>query len=292
MKMGTKGTLKKVIEKSEINYDYKTIKITKSRIEKGLLAIPKSFSNYLPKSNQKIKVLLDDSNNPQIKTFSSFDSSTNENRIGGLKNWFFENQVKEGDELVLQLLDKERFIYRLLKEEVFLKMTKEFQTDFDISINDRIASEKIEQISQLTQVNKTKIIYSEFLRLSKYSNEEVRKRLKTSSRFLRENTPSSIRIILENLYKGYCQVCSFSFLKRDNKPYYEIHHLDAKLGHHPKNLVLVCANCHRQFEFANVEKFPDEKGWLSKVCFNQNEFFVKQAINEIEKQEFLKTVFL
>jgi hypothetical protein len=292
MKMEAKGTLKKVIKKSEINYDYKTIKITKSRIQKGLLAIPKSFSNYLPKSNQKIKVLLDDSNNPQVKTFSSFDSSTNENRIGGLKNWFFENQVKEGDELVLQLLVKERFIYRLLKEEVFLKMTKEFQTEFDTSINDKIASEKIEQISKLTQVHKTKIIYSEFLRLSKYSNEEARKRLKTSSQFSSEKTPASIRIILENLYKGYCQVCSFSFLKRDNKPYYEIHHLAAKLGHHPKNLVLVCANCHRQFEFANVEKFPDEKGWLSKVCFNQNEFFVKQAINEIEKQEFLKTVFL
>ena len=283
---------KKIIEKSEINYDYKTIKITKSRIEKGLLAIPKSFSNFLPKSNQKIKVLLDDLNFPQVKTFSSFDSSTNENRIGGFRNWFYENNVKEGDELVLQLHDKEKFIYRLLKEEVFLKITKGFQTDFDISINDKIASEKIELISNITQVEKSKIIYNEFLRLAKYSNEEVRKRLKTSSRFSREKTPSSIRIILESIYKGYCQVCSFSFLKRDSKPYYEIHHLDASLGHHPKNLVLICANCHRQFEFANVEKFSDEKGWLSKIYFNQNEYFVKQAINEIEKQDFLKTVYL
>lgn len=292
MRVEAKGKSKKLVEKSEINYDYKTIKITKSRIEKGLLAIPKSFSNFLPKSNQKIKVYFDASLFPQVKTFSSFDSSTNENRIGGLKNWFYDNNVREGDELVLQLLDKEKFIYRLLKEEVFLKITKGFQIDFDISINDKIASEKIELISNITQVEKSKIIYNEFLRLAKYSNEEARKRLKTSIRFSREKTPTSIRIILESIYKGYCQVCSFSFLKRDNKPYYEIHHLDATLGHHPKNLVLVCANCHRQFEFANVKKDSDEKGWLSKIYFNQNEYFVKQAINEIEKQEFLKTVYL
>lgn len=289
MKLSNK---KKLTEKSKINYDYKTIRITKSRIEKGLLAIPKSFSNFLPKSNRKIKVYLDDSNIPQIKTFSSFDSSTNENRIGGLKNWFFENQIKEGDELVLQILDKEKFVYKLLKEEVFISKTSELQIDFDNSTDDKIASDKIELISNLTQVNKNKIIYNEFIRLAKYSNDEVRKRLKTSNRFSREKTPASIRTILENIYKGYCQVCLFTFLKKDKNPYYEIHHLDSLLGHHPKNLVLVCANCHRQFEFANVEKFSDEAGWLSKVCFNQNEFFVKQAINEIEKQEFLKTVYL
>lgn len=283
---------KKITEKSEINYDYKTIRITKSRIEKGLLAIPKSFSNYLPKANQKIKVCLDESRIPQIKTFSSFDSSTNENRIGGLKNWFISNQVREGDELVLQILDKEKFIYRLLKEEIFLKMTKEFQLDFDNSMDDKIASEKIELISNLTQVDKTKIMYNEFLRLSKYSNDEVRKRLKTSNRFSREKTPTSIRVILGNIYKGFCQVCSFTFLKKDKNPYYEIHHLDAMSGHHPKNLVLVCANCHRQFEFTNVEKYSDENGWLSKVCFNQNEYLIKQAINEIEKQEFIKTIYL
>jgi len=287
----TKGKPKKIIEKSEINYDYKTITITKSRIEKGLLAIPKSFSNFLPKSNNKIKVYLDDSNLPQVKTFSSFDSSTNENRIGGLKNWFYENNVKEGDELVLQLLNKDKFIYRLFKEEVFLKITKGLQTDFDISVDDKIAFEKIELISNITQVEKSKIIYNEFLRLAKYSNEEARKRLKISNRFSREKTPTSIRIIIESIYKGCCQVCSFSFLKRDNKPYYEIHHLDATIGHHPKNLVLVCANCHRQFEFANVEKINDEKGWLSKVYFNQNEYLVKQTINEIEKQEFVKTIY-
>lgn len=283
---------KKITEKSEINYNYKTIRITKSRIQKGLLAIPKTFSNYLPKSNQKIKVYLDDSINPLIKTFSSFDSSTNENRIGGLKDWYFDNKIKEGDEVVLQILNKEKFIYRLLKEEDYLQMTKGLEADFDCSKNDEIASNKIELISDLAQANKTKIIQSEFLRLSKYSDEEIRKRLKLSNRVSREKTPSSIRMILGNIYKGHCQVCSFTFLKRDRNPYYEIHHLNAELGHHPKNLLLVCANCHRQFEYASVISNRDEEGWLTKVVFNEEEHFVRQAIDEMKKQEFRKTIYL
>ncbi|MEW6655237.1 MAG: HNH endonuclease signature motif containing protein [Bacteroidota bacterium] len=283
---------KKITEKSELNYDYKTIRVTKSRISKGLLAIPRGFTNYLPKLSQRIKIYLDDSLTPQIKTFSSYYSSTNENRIGGLKDWFSENQICEGDELVLQILDKERFIYRLFTESTFIRKTNEFQKDFDNSEDNNIASQKIERISNLTQVEKSRIIYNEFLRLSNYSNEEMRRRIKISNRFNKERTPPNIKIILGNIYHGLCQVCSFSFLKKDANPYYEIHHLEPYIGHHPKNLVLVCANCHRQFEYAVVKKKLNEEGWLLKVIFNQKEYFVKQAINEIEKQDFLKTVFL
>ena len=82
------------------------------------------------------------------------------------------------------------------------------------------------------------------------------------------------------------------FLKKDKKPYYEIHHLDASLGHHPRNLILVCANCHRQFEYADVIKDFNIDGWLIRVLFNQKEYLIKQAVNEIKKQDFLKTVFI
>ena len=81
-------------------------------------------------------------------------------------------------------------------------------------------------------------------------------------------------------------------MKRDNSPYYEIHHLEPKLGHYPKNLVLVCANCHRQFEYANVKKTFNKDGWLIKVFFNQKEYLLKQAIDELGKQEFRKTAFI
>ena len=125
-------SFKKSIEKSEINYSYKTIRVTKSRIEKGLLAIPRGFNNYLPKINQRIKIYLDYSSTPLLKNFSSYFSSTNENRIGGLKDWYYDNQIKEGDEIILQILDKEKFAYRLLKEQDFIKKTKEIQNNLEM----------------------------------------------------------------------------------------------------------------------------------------------------------------
>jgi hypothetical protein len=284
--------VQRITEKSEINYSYKTIRVTKSRIEKGLIAIPRLFNNYLPKSSQMIKIYLSDSITPVKKNFSSFFSSTNENRIGGLKNWFIDNQIQEGDEIVLQMLDKEKFIYRILKEKDFLKHTKDFQMNFDNAKDEKVAAERIEQISNLVQVEKESIAFNEFLRLVSYSTEEIRKRIEISHQLNKEKTPPNIRLILEKIYGGYCQVCSFSFLKKDSSPYYEIHHLLSDFGHHPKNLVLVCANCHRQFEYANVIKEFNNNGWLIKVIFNRNDFIVKQVINQFEKQEFLKTVFI
>ena len=227
-----------------------------------------------------------------MKTFSSYSSSTNENRIGGLKDWYSENKIREGDEVVLQVLDKNKFIYRLLTENIFIKKTNEFQNDFDNSKDDNIAIEKLDQFSKLTQVEKTIIVYNEFLRLTNYSNDDVRRRIKISGQLTKEKTPSGIRIILGNIYKGYCQVCAFSFLKRDKNPYFEIHHLKPLVGHHPKNLVLVCANCHRQFEYAKIRMRFNKDGWLIKVLFNQKEYLLKQAINEIDKQEFIKTVYI
>lgn len=283
---------KKIIERSEINYDYKTIMVTKSRLEKGLLAIPKTFSKYFPRLNRKINIYLDDFQKPHVKNFSSFYSSTNENRIGGLRTWFDENQIKEGDELVLQILDKEKFIYRLVKEEEFIGRTRKIQADFDSSKDEGIASEKIKQLSSLTQIRKDEIVFNEFLRLANYSNDELRKRTKTRSESNKEKTPSNIRTLLGNIYKGYCQVCSFTFFKIDNSPYFELHHIEPNSGHHLKNLVLVCANCHRQFEYAKVIKKFDGQGWLSEVVFNQNEHTVKQVIKEIAQKEFYKIVFL
>lgn len=37
-----------VVSKSEINYDYTTIGMTKSRIEKGLIAMPVALAKWFP----------------------------------------------------------------------------------------------------------------------------------------------------------------------------------------------------------------------------------------------------
>ena len=63
----------------------------------------------------------------------------------------------------------------------------------------------------------------------------------------RESVPASLRAILARLYKGQCQISGFSFLKRDGEPYFEVHHIDPLLGHHAKNVLVVCPNVHAQF---------------------------------------------
>jgi hypothetical protein len=91
----------KIRSPSQINYDYQTIRITKSRIDKGLLAIPISLSEFFPTTNRKVKLFLDEEDKSQLNNFSSYKSSTNESRIGGLKDWFDKNGIKDGEELVI-----------------------------------------------------------------------------------------------------------------------------------------------------------------------------------------------
>ena len=75
----------------------------------------------------------------------------------------------------------------------------------------------------------------------------------------RESIPNNLRFLLGTIYEGNCQICNFVFLKKDKQPYFEIHHINPLWGNNPKNLVVVCANCHRQFEFANVQQVFNDK---------------------------------
>ncbi len=60
---------------TDIPFNYVTIKTTKSRIDKGLLSIPVSLIEYFPKHSTKI-ILIDENNNEEIKTFTSYKSSS------------------------------------------------------------------------------------------------------------------------------------------------------------------------------------------------------------------------
>lgn len=284
--------MKSIKEKSNTNYNYQTIKITSSRINKGLLAIPRVFSDFLPKNNQKIKVYLDDTDKLQLKTYSSAYSSTNENRIGGLKKWFNENHLKNGDEVILQAIDKDKFIYRLISERHFTDKTNKLQNLLDGTDSEEKATAIIETISDWIQIDKKQVYLNEYIRISDTKIELPRKKRMSIQHYTNEGTPANIRTLLGTVYSGICQVCSFSFLKKDNNPYYEIHHLEPSLEHHPKNLVLVCANCHRQFEYANLVTEFNSDNWLTNVQFNKEQYKVKQVIFDIKELGFTKIVHL
>jgi len=278
--------------KSQINYSYATIKITQSRIDKGLIAIPVTLAERFPAHNETIQVYLNDSPVSQIKKFSSYNSSTRECRIGGVKQWFEHNNIRSGDDIVVQFMDKEHFIYRLIPERNFVLKTQEMQHSFDISETEQEALGKVATLAQWTQLNKDEVMFNEYYRLANTLPSKERKYIRKSANRARESIPANLRILLRDIYKGHCQVCDFWFLKRDKKPYFEIHHLDPLSGHHLKNLVVVCGNCHNQFEHANVKKEFTDDSWLVRVSFNEYIHAVAQAIFTKKLEGFLKELFI
>lgn len=278
--------------RSVINYSYATIEITQSRIDKGLIAIPMSLVQWFPGYNTTIQVYLDDSPVLYTKNYSSYRSTTRECRIGGMAEWFKENRIQSGDEIVIQLIDKERSIYRVIPERKFILKTRELQSSFDNSKDELDASDKITSLAEWTDLDKQKVVLNEYYRLTNTMPIEERRYVDKHSNQSKEGTPYNLRALLGNIYKGHCQVCDFWFLKKDNAPYFEIHHINASQGNNPRNLLLVCANCHRQFEYADVQHKFNNEGWLSKVLFKRKVYSVNQILLKTTLDEYVKKLFI
>lgn len=90
--------MKKV--QADIPLDYITIKVTQSRINKGLLAIPVSLLDWFPNTKQDINIVAPDGEIFTCKV-TPYNSTSRECRIGGLNRYFQKYQVKSGDELVI-----------------------------------------------------------------------------------------------------------------------------------------------------------------------------------------------
>lgn len=278
--------------RSEITYDYATIKITQSRIDKGLIAIPVPLAEWFPSENKDIQVYLNDSTSTQKKHYSSYISTARECRILGLTDWFRRNNIRTGDEIVIQFIDKQNFIYRLIPEKKFVSKTKELEIDFDNSQTESQAFEDISTLAKWTSSDKDKVIINEYLRLVNTSLEETRPYIKRSSSRAKESVPSNIRALLASIYKGHCQICDFWFLKMDKTPYFETHHLDASRGHHPRNILVVCGNCHNQFEHAHVKQEFNDNLWLTSVSFNTISYPVKQLACSLKPEKYYKELFI
>ena len=278
--------------KSQINYSYATIRITQSRIDKGLIAIPVALAEWFPDHNETIEVYLNDSPVSQTKYYSSYASSTRARRIGGVRQRFQQNNIKSGDEIVIQFIDKERFVYRLVPERNFVFKTQELQYSFDTSETEQEALGQITTLAQWTHLDKGTVVSNEYHRLVNILPSKEREYIKRSASRARESAPANLRTLLADIYKGHCQVCDFWFLKRDKEPYFEIHHLEPLKGHHPKNLLVVCGNCHNQFEHADVKQEFDDDWWLVRVYFNESMHLVNQAMLAMKIEGFFKELFI
>jgi hypothetical protein len=269
------------IIESKIPFNYKTIKTTKSRIDKGLLAIPVSLIDYFPKNRTKVYIAFGPSMKESPKTFTPYTSSSRECRIGGMRKFYEDFQIKDGDELVIQILDEKK--YRIFTERQFEESVKTMEEALDKSKDENEAGYKIKKISEVTNSDFQETVLGEYFRLSKNAFEK-RKYFKPSIGMRKEGIPATIRKILIEIYGGKCQITQFGFLMRNGKPYFEIHHIKPELGNHLKNLLVVCPNIHALFTYAHIEQHFDEEGWLRRVRFNNEEYNVIHIIDKIPKQ--------
>lgn len=256
------------------------IRASASRLSKGLLAIPQKFKDLFPDKKGPIEVVFDDEEErTKTLTFHPHDPTVKESRIFGLGHWFSERNVRSGDVISITVESRQRRLYRIaLDRYVQERQEQKARQDLRSAETDSDAERELDLLSRLTSKRPRKVAQEELLRLAQESRREPRPSTPPSAVARHEGVPSGIRVLLRELHDGKCQLCAFTFEKRNGEPYFEIHHLDPKIGHHPTNLLVVCPNCHAQFEHATITDFRWAGGWLVGLAINGRRVAVRQPL--------------
>ena len=253
------------------------IQPTASRITKGLLIVPSRFSSEFPAERGEILVKFDDSEELESKYYLPDDRSVKERRIYGMGSWFAMRRVAAGDNIRITVEDKERRVYRILLERyVVEKRAGEARQRLLLAEFANDAEKELDVLAQLSRKRTRAVALEEVQRLAIELPSILRGRVVVPRTDRREHIPEGIRVLLEAVHNGKCQICSFTFVKRDGNPYFEVHHLDPERGHHPANLLVVCPNCHAQLEHAVVSDCELVLGWLVAVKVNGKRVAIRQ----------------
>jgi hypothetical protein len=256
-----------------------TIRASASRLEKGLLGIPQRFKSLFPDMRGLIGVYFDDDEDLHEVTFQPYDSVVKESRVLGLARWFSTRGVREGDVISVTVEDQSRRLYRIALERYVLERRElTARQGLEAAETESEADRQLTLLSQLTQRRLRAVAKEELLRIASESAPASRPTVLPRVSERHEVVPSAIRVLLRELHGGKCQLCSFTFEKRSGEHYFEVHHLDPSVGHHPKNLLVVCPNCHARFEYAAVTDFRWACGWLVGVTINGKHFTVRQPL--------------
>lgn len=269
----------------EVQRDSFSIRVTKSRLEKGLLAIPKKHADLFPTKKSEIKVVFDDQKEEKFerKSYLPDDKRVKENRIFGLGHWFALRGMKPGDRLTISVLDKQKGIYRLaLDRHIREQQEKRTQQALTYAPNEEVALEQFELLAQITKRGRRRTAKEALLEISRETSYQLRSRGKFTRVSQLETVNPAIRVLLGELHLGKCQICTFTFKKSNGEPYFEVHHLEPEVGDHPANLLVLCPNCHAKFEHAVVEGFERVGGWLVAVRINGKRFTIRQPLRTEE----------
>ena len=222
-------------------------------------------------------MVFDDEEKTKLLTFRPYDATVKESRIFGLSGWFSKRGVREGDVISITCEDPYRRLYRIaLGRYVKEREEQKARQKLRAAETDSEAEQELSTLSRLTRTRPRALAQEELLRIFQSSARQPRPTVFVNAVERHEGVPSGIRVLLREVHDGKCQLCSFTFEKRNGEPYFEIHHLDPKIGHDPNNLLVVCGNCHAQLEHARVTDFKWAGGWLVGVAINGKRLSVRQ----------------
>ncbi len=256
-----------------------TIRASSSRLEKGLLAIPQRFNDWFPREKGPIQIVFDDEDKPKWLTFHPYDPVVKESRIFGLGHWFTKRDLREGDLISVRLEDVDKRLYRIaLDRYVREREEQRARQNLQAAQTDSEADQELNVLSRLTRKRPRELAQDELLRIAQESVRRPRPRLPPGAAERHEGVPSAMRVLLRELHNGRGQLCSFTFERKDGEPYFEVHHLDPEVGHHPSNLLVLCPNCHAQFEHASVTDFRWAGNWLVGVTINGKRLSIRQPL--------------
>lgn len=253
-----------------------TLYATDSRISKGLLAIPRKFGGEFPATKGKILVVFDDGTRVEPKIYVPYDPKIKESRVFGLSRWFSRRGIVAGDAITITLVDPVKRIYRIALDR-FIQQRRAVEARRQLYTTD---SQEVagEQLRRLAECKKEKVQEIAFQEIALIAQRPLlkRKRVMVLQKGRAEAVPPALRALLEAIHQGKCQICDFTFKRRDGRPYFETHHLEPDKGHHPTNVLVICPNCHAQLENATVAETERVMGWLVAVKINGKRFRVRQ----------------
>jgi 5-methylcytosine-specific restriction endonuclease McrA len=237
------------------------------------------MKDWFPREKGPIEVVFDDEEKIRALTFHPYDPVVKENRIFGLGRWFSKRKVGEGDLISVTLEDPNRPLYRIaLDRFVRERAEQRSQEKLRTAQTDSEAEQQLHTLLRLTGKRPREFARETLLRIAHESPRQRRPSIRSGGTARHEGVPSGIRVLLRELHDGKCQLCSFTFLKKSGDPYFEIHHLDPEVGHHPTNLLVVCPNCHAQLEHATLTDFEWAGNWLVGLAINNKRVAVRQPL--------------
>ena len=187
--------------------------------------------------------------------------------------------VRAGDTVTISVDDPKPGVYRIALDryvrDVQIRTT---QARLRQAATEAESERELTQLARLVRRRPRTVALAELGRVAGEDVRAARPKVRSSGGVRRETVPVYLRTLLGVAHRGRCQLCGFTFAKRDGEPYFEVHHLDRDRGHHPKNLLLVCANCHVQLEEALVEDMRHRNGWLVSLRISGKRVSVDQPL--------------